>query len=244
MKRKIVLAVSLAILIASPAVADEWAHEFILYGWLSGLDGTIGVAGAGDVPVDASFSDLAGYLDFAMAGHFESHNAKAMFVADVSYVGLGAERDAMVDNVPVTIDMDLNQWIMEIGGGYRATPEIDVILVGRYYILDLGTTSTSIAGVSSSSNSQNWGDVYLGARYMKTLKEKWVVSARGDVGTGGSDFAWFGNVGVGYHFNTVVSAGVAYRVLSLDREPDAANSDYFKYDMTQDGLGIGVGFAF
>lgn len=69
-----------------------------------------------------------------------------------------------------------------------------------------------------------------------------MFSLRGDIGVGGSEFAWFGNALVGYRFNEKLSAGVAWRVLSLDREPDGDN--YFLYDVTQSGLGIGVGFAF
>jgi hypothetical protein len=64
---------------------------------------------------------------------------------------------------------------------------------------------------------------------------------RADVGTGGSDFAWFGNVLLGYRFTPTFTLGAAYRVLSLDRED--TGDEYFKYDVVQDGLGIGANFS-
>jgi hypothetical protein len=235
-------AVFLLALTTAPAVADEWKQEFMLYAWLSGLEGTVGVGDFASTPVDASFDDLAGFVDFSMAGHFEAKNMKNIFLAEVFYVGLSDERDGEVANQPATIDMDLDEWIVETGGGYRVNPEFDVLVVGRWYYLDMGETSTSITGSSTGNATVNWGDIYLGGRYSKILKEKWILSIRADIGVGGSEFAWFGNALAGYRFNDKFSASVAWRVLSLDRQPEGDN--YFLYDMTQSGLGIGLGFGF
>lgn len=236
--------VCLLMFVAAPSAAEDWKYDVVLYGWLSGLEGTIGVVNLAEEPVDATFSDLAGYVDFAMAGHFEGKKSRGLWIADVAYTNLGSERDATVANQPVTIDMDLQQWIMEGGGGYRATPEFDLLLVGRYYIIESGAMSSSVAGESSQEFSQDWGDIFVGARYTKAFKENWFFSIRGDIGAGGSKFAWFGDAALGYRFTPLVSAGVAYRVLSVDREGNAADADYFLYDITQNGLGIGVGFSF
>ncbi len=251
MRKYSVAAICLALFLHAPALADEsaeksgaWNYDFVLYGWLAGLEGTIGIAGVGDVPVDASFDELTEYLDFAIAGHFEAKNRQSLFVADLDYTNLGSERDAEILNQPVTIDMDLQQWIIEAGGGYRATPEIDLLLVGRYYVLDLGADVTSAYGSGSSDVGEDWGDIFVGARFTKVLKEKWLFTVRGDIGAGGSEFAWFGNIAAGYLFTDLISARVAWRVLSVDREGDAASADYFTYDITQSGVGIGVGFNF
>jgi len=243
-KRTLFAAVCLVMSAAIPAAAEDWKYDFVLYGWLSGLEGTIGVVDVAEVPVDATFDDLAGYVDFAMAGHFEGKKTKGLWITDVAYTNLGSERDATVANQPVTVDMDLTQWIIEGGGGYRATPEFDLLLVGRYYIIESGAMSSSDFGESTQEASKDWGDIYIGARYTKVLKEKWILSLRGDIGAGGSEFAWFGDAAIGYRFSELFSAGLAWRVLSLDREGDAAEADYFKYDITQNGLGLGLGFSF
>jgi hypothetical protein len=240
--KRITCLVCCAMFAASSAAAEEWKREFMLYGWLAGLEGTIGIGSAVEEPVSASFEDLAGFVDFAMAGHFEAKNIRNIFLADISYTGLSNERDAEVENQTVTVDMDLDQWIVETGGGYRVNPEFDVLVVGRWYFFDLGKTTTSIAGESTNDAGENWGDIYLGGRYSKVLKEKWMFSLRGDIGVGGSEFAWFTDLLFGYRFNDTFSTSLAYRMLGLDRQP--GGDSYFLYDMTQSGLGIGLGFGF
>jgi hypothetical protein len=243
---RVLLFAATAVLLPSavrPAAAQEWQFYGAAYAWLAGLDGTIGAGPAGGgQPVEASFSDLASYIDFAAAGHFEARNAKVVLLTDINYVGLGAERDADVEGVPVTIDMDYNQWIIEAGGGYRISENFDALLVGRYYIQDLGGTVTSIGGDESGETSHKWADMYVGGRYSNVLGGKWVVSVRGDVGFGGSDIAWFGNALVGYRLGKTLSLGLAYRVLSLDYET-GEGVDYYKYDVTMDGVGLVLGIG-
>ena len=228
---------------AAPVCAEEWKYDAVLYGWLTGLQGDIGFANQTQ-SISASFDELVEYVDFAMAGHFEAKDPRFVVVTDIAYFNLGAERDAVVANQPVEIDMDLDEWIFELGGGYRVTPEIDLFLAGRWYLFEFGGVATGPLGSSSADDSYNWGDIYAGARYTKSFKEKWIVSVRGDIGTGGSEFAWFGNAALGYRFYDTVSAGLAWRVLSLDREPDVEEGDLLLYDVTQNGLGLGVGFSF
>jgi hypothetical protein len=226
-----------------PAAPSDWHYTAVLYGWLAGLEGTIGFGDVLQEPVSATFEDLLGYVDFAMAGHFEAKNRSAVLLTDVSYTALGSSRDGQVGNQTVNVDLDIVQWIIELGGGYRVSQEFDVLLAGRYYILDTGATSTSIVGSHAGEAEQSWGDLYIGARYSKLLREKWIVSIRGDIGAGGSDFAWYGDVAFGYRFTDLLSGVVAWRVLSLDREADS-DGNYFKYDVVQNGLGIGLGFSF
>jgi hypothetical protein len=149
-----------------------------------------------------------------------------------------------VGNETVDINVDIKQWIMELGGGYRVTPEFSVLLAGRYYSLDTGATSESIAGSKTGEAKQSWGDLYIGARYLTTFKDRWIFGVRGDVGAGGSDLALFGEVDFGYRFSDLVSAVLAWRVLSLDRQPNPDDGNYFKYEMVQNGPGIGVVFSF
>jgi hypothetical protein len=195
--RRTALVIACSVLFAVPAAAEDWNYDFVLYGWMTGMEGTIGVANIVEEPVDVTFDDLAGYLDFAMAGHFEAKQTSKLFVADIAYANLGAERDATVADQPVTVDMDLTQWIIEAGGAYRATPEFDLFIVGRYYIIEQGATTSSVLGESTPSVSKDWGDLYIGGRYTKILKEKWIMSLRADVGAGGSEIAWFGNAAIG-----------------------------------------------
>lgn len=234
--------VAVVLFAAVPAHSAEWSNDVVLYGWMTGLEGEMGIGDAATAPVGATFTDLVKFLDFAMAVHYEATEPRARFITDIAYFNLGAERDATILKQDVKIDMDLQEWVIEFGGGYRITPEVDLILAGRWYRFDFGAASTSEFGSSSAEDTHNWGDVYAGARYTKTYAKSWTFSVRGDIGAGGSELAWFGNALVSYSINEFVSAGIAYRVLSLDREP--TGDDYLLYDVTQGGFGIGVGFRF
>jgi len=229
---------------ARPAAAQGWEYDAAAYAWLMGLDGTIGLSpiGAGQ-PVDASFSDLAGFLDFAAAGHFEAHNPRFRLLGDVNYARLGATRDATIDGQTVSVDLDYTQWILELGGGYRLSGVVDLLLVGRYYIQDLGNTAEGITGSSTSKTSYSWGDVFVGARWTQPLGDRWWFSIRGDIGAGGSDFAWMGNAGLGYRFSDLFTLGLAYQILSMDYQT-GSGTDYYKWDVALNGLGLILGFTF
>ena len=243
MKKILLIMIAFLLVAAAPAASQGWNYNAVLYGWLCGLDGTIGFADIAEKPVDADFSQLAENLDFAMAGHFEASNPKMVLLTDITYNNLGSSKEGQIVNQTVNVDFDLVQWIIEVGGGYRISPDFTVMLAGRYYIIDTGATSTSVAGSKTGEVSQSWGDIFIGLRFNKLLKEKWIVGLRGDIGAGGSDFAWFGEVALGYKFSEHFSALAAWRILDVDYE-GGDGASYFRYDMTQSGLGIGLGYSF
>jgi len=217
---------------------DDSGYELGLYMWLAGLDGTMGFGPAKDVAVDAKFTDLASYLDFSMAGYFEARRPKFIIGADLFWVKLGATRSAHIDGANVDVDLNMDQYVGALGGAYRLTPQVELWLTGRLYSMQ---TSQTFQGSAISSNRETWGDVYVGARYHVDFARRWTALARADIGTGGSNLAWYGNLAVGYHFTPTFTLGAAYRVLSLDREDNG--DPYFKYDIVEDGLGIIANFS-
>ena len=243
MRRILAIAAASLLFVANASAGEDWTHELGIYGWLCSLEGTIGITNVADEPIAATFDDLLGYVDFAMAGHYEARGPRTVYVADIGYFNLGSERDAQVGNQPVTVETDLTQWIIEFSGGFRASPKVDILLAARYYDIDSGATFTSIADQPSGSVSLGWMDLYLGARYHTTFGERWFGSIRGDIGTGGSDFAWFGQIAFGYMISDHFGATAAWRILSLDYSGDEGSS-YFQYDVTQSGLGLGLSYRF
>lgn len=244
MRRILAMALMTVVMLGTTAQAEgEWSHEIGIYGWLAGLDGTIGIGDVAEEPVSATFDDLLDYVDFAMAGHYEARGPKSVFLADISYTGLGSEQDGQIGNQPVHVKMDLDQWIIEMAGGYRVAPQVDILLAGRYYIIDTGATFSQDDNEQSGSISESWFDFFLGARYHTTFGSKWFTSIRGDIGTGGSDFAWFGQVALGYKFSEHWGTTVAWRILSLDYTGNEGSS-YFRYDVAQSGLGLAIGYQF
>jgi len=239
--------VALLVLIGSAAPAlgqdstqdSDTGKELGLYMWFAGLDGDMGFGRVNDVPVNASFSDIASYLDFSMAGYFEYRKSRWIAGTDLFWVKLGATRTAHIDGSNVDVDLNFDEYIGALGGAYRINPRFDLWLTGRLYSLQ---TSQTFQGSDLSANRETWGDIYVGARYHYNFAQRWIAIARADIGAGGSDFAWFGNLSVGYRFNDTFTLGASYRVLSLDRET-GSDADYFKYDVTTDGLGVVLNFS-
>lgn len=218
---------------------SDTGKELGLYLWLAGIDGTMGLGRVQDVPINATFSDIASYLDFSMAGYFEYRQPKWIAGTDLFFVKLGATRTGHINGSDVDVNMNFDEYIGALGGAYRLTPQLDLWLTGRLYSLQ---TSQTFQGSDLSDDSHTWGDVYVGARYHYNFGQRWITVARADIGAGGSDFAWFGNLSVGYRFTEVFTLGASYRVLSLDRET-GSGEDYFKYDVTTDGLGVVFNFS-
>jgi hypothetical protein len=220
------------------ASTSDTGMELGIYMWLAGIDGTVGAGQAKDVAVDVKFTDLTSYLDFSMAGYFEMRRPRYIIGTDLFWVNLGATRTAHINGSNVDVDLNFKQTIGALGGAYRLTPKLDLWLTGRLYSLK---ASQTYQGSDISAHSKTWGDVYVGARYHMNLGERWVVLARADVGAGGSNFAWFGNLALGYQFTPTFTLGASYRVLSLDYED--TSDGYFKYDIVQDGVGIIANFS-
>jgi hypothetical protein len=171
------------------------------------------------------------------ATYFEARQTKFAIQTDIAYVNLGEVRQAQVGASLVDVDLDYVQWIWEVGGAYRLTPRLDAWLAGRLYSMEAGAAFQESA---LNRASQTWADLYVGARFHTHLARRLVASVRADIGAGGSDVAGFGNAG--YELTETFSMGIGYRVLSLDRVTGSGR-DYFKYDMTQNGLGIAFNFA-
>jgi len=169
MKKIACLLAAIVVIFNTPARAADWKFDSALYGWLTGLEGTIGIGNAVQQPVSASFSELLEYVDFAMAVHFEAKNPQLVLLADVAYFNLGAKRDATVMKQEVTIDLDMNEYVIELGGGYRVTPEFDLLLAGRWYVFEFGAGSASEFGSSSAEATYDWGDIFAGSEELRTL---------------------------------------------------------------------------
>ena len=232
-------AVSVLALSAPPAHAENWEFDLGVYGWLAGIDGTIGAGNVGDVPVKASFSDLAGFVDFSMGLSFEARQPKYIIGADGFWVNLSETRTAQIEGgAELDIDLSMKEYIGALGGAYRVTPLFDVWLTGRMYTIK---SDADWQGSSLDEQSHTWADIYVGARYHREFAQRWLAAVRADIGTGGSDFAWYGDALLGFRFTPTFMMGAGYRVLSLDRVEE--DGDYFKWDIAMNGLGIFMNFS-
>ncbi len=227
----------------SPTIAQsDWKFNASIYGWFAGIDGTVGVASV-EEQIDATPSDLFNNLDFTMGGHFEAINPKVSLIADVFYMGLGRESQVEKTIGRTTIikngSLDLDEWVAEVAFGYRLSKEFELLLATRFYDINVSIKIDD----TTTSNSENWFDGFIGARYMTDFAENWFTSIRADIGLGGSTFAWYGNAEMGYRFSKLFALSFNYRILSVDYEV-GSGINYFKYDTFNHGFGLAAIFSF
>jgi len=208
----------------------EWKYQITPYLWASGMDGTTSIAGK-DVDFSVEFSDLVTFLDAGFAANFTAKSDTWGYFIDGNFVKLKADSLGVSGGIDVAVD----QKIVEAGFSYSLSEQFDLIAGGRYQKVD---EDLNVPLLPSVNAGDSWIDGFIGAVWQPVNTDKWTLKLRGDIGAGDSDSVWQVGIGGGYHFNKTWSLLAAYRFLSTDFE-----SDKFKWDMDQSGLGIGLGIS-
>jgi len=236
---KIIIASSLLMAGISNAKAEDvWKHTLApLYLWGAGIDGTSQI-GPVSAPVSIEFSDALDNLDTTLTFHYEANKGKLGFMADFFHLSL-APKSTLPNGAPANVDLTNNIW--ELGMIYRPDNAmgLDVLygLRGMEVQLD-----ASIGGTPKKSLAdRDWIDVFVGLRKTHALSNKANFIARGDIGTGDSDFVWNASLLFDYRFNKTVSMFGGYRWLDYDYET-GRGAERFSYDVTYQGPAIALRF--
>lgn len=213
----------------------DWSWRLLpFYGWFTSVSGETGI-GKATTELDADFDEIFDHLAFIYMGHFEGvWRQTAGFFVDGIYTKL--EGDKTVGGRKTELETTMP--IMEGGAFYRlnAGPSSFDLLGGvRYYGLDV---DLSVSDLGDASQSSDWFDAIGGLRWIIHVTEKFAISARGDLGFGGSDMSW-NAIGLldwqpWEHFSLVAG----YRALGYDYEDDDEKVD-FTYDLVLQGPVLG-----
>jgi len=222
---------------------SDWNYNAGLYGWFAGMTGTVGVANQ-QQQFKVTLSELMKNLTFTAGTHFEAQNPKVVLILDGFYFGvkMDAEEVTLANGSSFTPDVsiDLDEWLVEGSVGYRITPEISVLISTRIFGINTELISTD---QTLASVNKTWAAFYLGGRYLKDFTKKWYGSIRADAGYGADGFVYFANAAVGYRFSKLFSMTLAYRILNMNYDA-GSGLEYFLYDATASGLGLGLVFSF
>jgi hypothetical protein len=222
---------------------SDWNYDAALYGWGAGLQGTVGIANQ-EEQFDVTLSELLKNLTFTAGVHFEAQNPKVVIILDGFYFGVKKDVDQItLQNGLVyqtNADVALDEWLVEGSVGYRIMPEIDIILATRVFGIntDLESNNNTLA-----SSNKTWVAFYFGGRYSTNFGKNWYGNIRGDAGYGADGFVYFINAGAGYRFTKLFSMELAYRILNMNYN-SGSGIDYFLYEATASGLGLGFVFSF
>jgi len=233
---------------STSALAGEQAKEgnwdfnlAPLYIWMVNMEGDMGI-GPVTGGVDVPFSDIFDNLESIFTIHFEGmHRSNWGFFLDYSGLDVGASGT----KGPFTFKVDFASTLIEAGGLYRidnGPHNFDFLGGVRYTKLEPDVTRTPPG--TKRSLTEDWYDPIIGVRYFYDFGNKWMISARGDIGGfgAGCDFTW--NVAALVHFHPWKYAAIiaGYRALDQDYESGSGLSR-FKYDMRLAGPVLGINFV-
>ncbi len=234
----LVLALAFA---GQPTFGSDWKYLLAPYGWISELDGEITDLRVFTANAEADFRDIVG----GQQVYFEATKDRWTVLTDVSFLAIGETGEGFPD-----MNGDVDQLILELGGGYKLSDSFEVLFGGRYIDLAVDVEFRSGFGNFSRRVDNYWIDPFVGGRFVLDLGRRWDFRARGDVGGFGvgSDFTWNLALHWIYRASPLVSVAFGYRVLDIDFDEDVGHPFLpgrrarFRYDVTTLGPQIGIAF--
>ncbi len=235
----------------------EWWGTLSGYGWVSAVEGDIGLRGL-TAPADVSMKEVLEDLDFAYMGFAEIGFKRWSLGVDVIYARLSSETPFQFGPIGGRIDLEQEQAFVTARVQYRALQSerltLDVFGGVRWSFFDvdadvrvaLSFDRPLLQRFNRDASrrfdlSEDWVDPIVGFRGVAHLTPSWFLQFGGDIGGFGvaSDLTWQAVAGIGYHFTPAVSALVGYRALAIDYDRNG-----FKLDTISHGPAIALAITF
>lgn len=233
---------------ASAGSEGGWQFNITPYMWLPTLRGDLNYGQPGlKVEPDEILDSLD--MGFLLAGEVRKGNW--LVVGDVIYLNVSDQQDNAVSlevepgvNVDVDADLSLENWIVNLFGGYGAYAterlQVDAVVGVRsfYADTDLKLSADALGARQEFSSSDTIWNVVVGARGKVWAGEHWFIPYHLDLGLGDSDFTWQVEAGIAYAFSWGELLAT-YRYLSFDQGGEGGIEE-----LTMGGPAFGVGFDF
>ena len=216
----------------------HWRYDVTPYGWLTSLNGRVGV-GPVATNVDLSFHDILKSLKFGIMGYAQARHGPWFAGFDGIYASLGNNAVIAFRGDTGSLELKQKETIIQPVGGYTiGNQKWAVDFLGGFRYWDLSTTidvDVTRRPTNPHTISQSWVDATVGARFRATPYKKVHIIVGGDGGAGGSDGTWNFYGTAGYDVWSKVALGLGYRYLSVNYE-----SDRFLFDTRTKGLALGA----
>jgi hypothetical protein len=233
-------------------IKDRWQYTLTLNGWLTAINGQVGIRGLPPVDVDVTAADLLeniDKLDGALMTSFYATNGTWMFLTDLVWSRVSDE--VTLGPAGGTVNYEQSQAIVSGIVGYALPIDVPNLQLSatagvRYNHLkaELDINPVLLPRLfpgSEREGTQNWLDPIVGLSAHYDINQKWFVNALADIGGFGvgSDLTAQGFVAVGYNWTEMVSTSLGYRAIYTDYENDG-----FVYNTTMHGLFANVALHF
>ena len=223
--------------------SEGWEFELTPYGWMSGMEGVLGVNGL-TAPIDLGFDDILEDLDAGAMLAFDARKDRYGFIFEGLWVKISDRADTSGDafsQAKVTV----NEVILNGSLYYRAVEDpytLDLLAGARYVYMDteLEFSPGRLPG-RSIDGSKDWIDPVVGFRASFSISEKLTGVVLADIGGFGvsSDLTWQAYLGLNYKLSESTQLKLGWRHLEIDYD----RSD-FSADLEMDGMTIGLGWSF
>lgn len=242
----------LLVVVSSPSYAgtneDSWQFQIAPYAWLAGQKGTVGtLPGLPPADIDISFSDdILGNINGALMLVGEARKGPFGIVMDMAYTDIESDT-AVPGQYFTTLTSQTESWMVTVAAFYRFLETDRAFLDGlggiRFWSVDSKLSlSGGPLGIYALGSSEDWVDPIIGLKGLTMLGDsKFFLSGFFLIGgfDVGSNFMWDGNLNLGYQWTETFSTTIGYRYLDVDYD----NDDYL-YDVSQDGMILGLSWRF
>ena len=222
---------------------DGWRGTVAIYGWFSGVHGTVGALGH-DAGIHVPFSDLFHYLKGIIPIAVEADKGRFVMPIDYLWLKLGDDKGIPFDDpTQRSINIHLTQSILTPKVGYRLLDaehfKIDALGGIRYWYGGLNLTLEP-SGIGNS-RSANWVDGLGGARFIVPFNEKVSILVSGDAGAGGANLDYQVLGMLNFKFTQHFGLGLGWRYLDVNYRP---GNHQFVYDVALSGGLVGFDYTF
>lgn len=233
----------LMLCLADRAFAESWQNEVTIYGWYSGIDGSVMAPGGAESDFTVDASDILDNLNMIFMGGYEGRYGKWSLIADAVYMDVGNTANTAVSSGTASVNLDIQSWILQGGVGYELVQNshANLSVVGGVRYLSLDTAvNTAFQGTSVGmrSGSDSLIDGVIGIRGQVTLTDNWYLPYYADIGAGGSNLSYQVFAGIGYRLSWG-DIKLGYRSLKFDLDDDKVMQD-----LQLSGPLLGIGFRF
>ncbi|SDA92756.1 hypothetical protein [Mesorhizobium qingshengii] len=216
----------------SPASAPVWTFTVAPYGWLAGLNGTVGQFGMPPVDVDVSFGDILKKFDIGFMGAGEARYDRFGIAMDLLYLKVSTSANTPLGVLADHVDVTSKTLTAFAAAEYRLaeTDNMSFDVLGGARVWSLKTELDPVGGPAdplSFTDTASWVDPIVGAKARVGLSNNFYLTGWGMIGGFGvgSKLTWDVMGAVGYNVSDSVSLIGGWRALSVDYEHGASVFD-------------------
>ena len=236
---------------------SDWRFIISPYAWLAGQ-----ATDVGGEQLRQSFNDLVSMTNVGFQLSTTAMYKKIIFTADGTYANLGGN----ITKGPLTVDLDIKQYMLDLKLGYLVFSNIDLneysVIVGwalevnfgaKYwkndlsvdYNLQFNNPPPLVEG--SLKEPQAWWDLMIGTKARIFLSKSVLLGITGDIGGFGignsSKLSWDFTYANTFKVSNLISITAGYRTFKYNRE-DGEGDEKLETTVHAFGPLLGVSFVF